>query len=159
MGNLVKFRGGGIVLRSLPVVLDCGFPEIYTGAYPCFSKLSVYFKLRGKRGLMPSWVSACCKDRAISWFASGVVRLNSRGWGCFKVWCVTALECSFCAVCMQAMKHSVANVPSQQAVKLEVLGPLVSLSNVVVDWEISGNEKWGELGKIAIGVANTRAVP
>ena len=60
---------------------------------------------------------------------------------------------------MQAMKHSVANVPSQQAVKLEVLGPLVSLSNVVVDWETSGNEKWGELGKIAIGVANTRAVP
>ena len=57
------------------------------------------------------------------------------------------------------MKHSVANVPSQQAVKLEVLGPLVSLSNVVVDWETSGNEKWGELGKIAIGVANTRAVP
>ena len=60
---------------------------------------------------------------------------------------------------MQAMKHSVANVPSQQAVKLEVLGPLVSLSNVVVDWETSGNEKWGELGKIAIGVANTRTVP
>ena len=57
------------------------------------------------------------------------------------------------------MKHSVANVPSQQAVKLEVLGPLVSLSNVVVDWETSGNEKWGELGKTAIGVANTRAVP
>ena len=57
------------------------------------------------------------------------------------------------------MKHSVVNVPSQQAVKLEVLGPLVSLSNVVVDWETSGNEKWGELGKIAIGVANTRAVP
>ena len=60
---------------------------------------------------------------------------------------------------MQAMKHSVANVPSQQAVKLEVLGPLVSLSNVVVDWETSGNEKWGELGKIAIGDDNTRAVP
>ena len=62
---------------------------------------------------------------------------------------------------MQAMKHSVANVPSQQAVKLEVLGPLVSLSNVAVDciWETSGNEKWGELGKIAIGDDNTRAVP
>ena len=46
---------------------------------------------------------------------------------------------------MQAMKHSVANVPSQQAVKLEVLRPLVSLSNVVVDciWETSGNEKMG----------------
>ena len=62
---------------------------------------------------------------------------------------------------MQAMKHSVANVPSQQAVKLEVLGPLVSVSNVAVDciWETSGNEKWGELGKIAIGDDNTRAVP
>ena len=62
---------------------------------------------------------------------------------------------------MQAMKHSVANVPSQQAVKLEVLGPLVSMSNVVVDciWETSGNEQWLELGKIAIGEANTRAVP
>ena len=56
------------------------------------------------------------------------------------------------------MKHFVANVPSQQA---EVLEPLVSLSNVVVDciWETSGNEKWGELGKIAIGDANTRTVP
>ena len=62
---------------------------------------------------------------------------------------------------MQAMKHSVANVPSQQAVKLEVLGPFVSVSNVAVDciWETSGNEKWGELGKIAIGDANTRTVP
>ena len=28
----------------------------------------------------------------------------------------------FCAVCMQAMTHSVANVPSQQAVKLVVVG-------------------------------------
>ena len=56
------------------------------------------------------------------------------------------------------MKHSVDNVPSQQA---EVLGPLVSLSNVVVDCilETSGNEKWGELGKIAIGDANTRTDP
>ena len=44
-------------------------------------------------------------------------------------------------------------------IKLEVLGPLVSLSNVVVDWETSGNEQWLELGKIAIGDANSRAVP
>ena len=28
----------------------------------------------------------------------------------------------FCAVCMQAMTHSVDNVPSQQAVKLVVVG-------------------------------------
>ena len=30
----------------------------------------------------------------------------------------------FLAVCMQAMTHSVANVPSQQAVKLVVIGPV-----------------------------------
>ena len=30
----------------------------------------------------------------------------------------------FFAVCMQAMTHSVANVPSQQAVKLVVIGPV-----------------------------------
>ena len=29
----------------------------------------------------------------------------------------------FCAVCMQAMIHSVDNVPSQQAVKLVVVEP------------------------------------
>ena len=29
----------------------------------------------------------------------------------------------FCAICMQAMPHSVDNVPSQQAVKLVVVGP------------------------------------
>ena len=29
----------------------------------------------------------------------------------------------FCAFCMQAMTHSVDNVPSQQAVKLVVVGP------------------------------------
>ena len=28
-----------------------------------------------------------------------------------------------CAVCMQAMTHAVDNVPSQQAVKLVVVGP------------------------------------
>ena len=28
-----------------------------------------------------------------------------------------------CAVCMQAMTHSVDNVPSQQAVELVVVGP------------------------------------
>ena len=67
LGNLVEFRGGGIVLKSLPVVLDCGFAEICNGAYPCFSKLSVCFKLREKSGLVSSWVSACCKDRAIRW--------------------------------------------------------------------------------------------
>ena len=48
---------------------------------------------------------------------------------------------------MQAMTHVVANVPSQQAVKLEVVADLVLLSNVGLDClgETSGNEKWGEL--------------
>ena len=54
----------------------------------------------------------------------------------------------FCAVCMQVMTHSVGNVPSQQAVKLVVVVPVL-LSNVGLDCfsETSGNETWGELGK------------
>ena len=44
-----------------------------------------------------------------------------------------------CAVCMQAMTHSVANVPSQYTVKSVVVGAGF--------WETSGNEKWGELGR------------
>ena len=39
------------------------------------------------------------------------------GWGCSKFWCVTALGCSLRA------NNAVANVPSQQAVNLEVVGP------------------------------------
>ena len=38
----------------------------------------------------------------------------------------------FCAVCMQAVTHSVGNVPSQQAVKLVVVVPVL-LSNVGLD--------------------------
>ena len=53
-----------------------------------------------------------------------------------------------CAVCMQAMIHSVDNVPSQQAVELLVVG-LGFVEHVGLDcfWETNFNEKWGELGK------------
>ena len=37
---------------------------------------------------------------------------------------MTFLFLFFFAVCMQAMTHSVSNVPSQQAVKLVVIGPV-----------------------------------
>ena len=50
------------------------------------------------------------------------------------------------ACCMQAITHSADNVPSQQAVKLVVVG----LGFVEQCWfrlfgEASCNEKWGEL--------------
>ena len=51
-----------------------------------------------------------------------------------------------CAVCMQAMTHSVDNVPSQQTVKLGVVG-LFSSVGLDCFWETSSNEKWGVLGK------------
>ena len=53
----------------------------------------------------------------------------------------------FCAVCMQAVTHSVDFAPSRQAVKLVVEGPCF-VSSVALDcfWETSCNEKWGELG-------------
>ena len=53
-----------------------------------------------------------------------------------------------CAVCMQAMTHSVDNVPSQQAVKLVAVGlGFVEQCWLSCFWETSFNEKWGELGK------------
>ena len=47
------------------------------------------------------------------------------------------------------MKHSADNVPSQQTVKLVVVGPGLLPSSVGLDcfWETSCNKKWGELGK------------
>ena len=71
---------------------------------------------------MSSWVSCCCTDTGLS---SGMHLEwpGSRGWGCFKVWCASTLFCSFLNCCMQAMTHSVGNVPSQQAAKLVVVGP------------------------------------
>ena len=46
------------------------------------------------------------------------------------------------------MTHSVDSVPSQQAVKLVVVGPgFVEPPWFGLFWETSCNEKWGELGK------------
>ena len=53
-----------------------------------------------------------------------------------------------CTVCMPAMTHSVDNVPSQEAVKLVVVGlGLLSSAGLDCFWETSCNEKWGELRK------------
>ena len=60
---------------------------------------------------------------AIIWCAFGVAWLNSKGVGCFKVDVFPHCFAVFCAVCMQAMTHSAAYVPSQQAVKLAVVRP------------------------------------
>ena len=65
------------------------------------------------------------RHRAIIWYAFGVAWLNSRGWGwgCFKVWCVFALLCIFVVLFACKQWHYVDNVPTQQAVKLVVVGP------------------------------------
>ena len=56
------------------------------------------------------------------------------------------------------MTHSVDNVPSQQAVKLVVVGPaFVEQCGFGFFWETSGIENW-ENG-FAIGDANTKIVP
>ena len=47
----------------------------------------------------------------------------------YSLMCFCTLVQFVCAVCMQAMTHSVDNVPSQQAVKLVVVG-LVLLGSV-----------------------------
>ena len=62
--------------------------------------------------------------------------------------CFRIVMQSVCAVCTQAMALSVDNVPSQQAVKLVVVG-LDLLISVGLDcfWETRCSEKWGELGR------------
>ena len=70
---------------------------------------------------MSSWMSRCCKDTGIS---SGM-RLGYPG---YIPWVELFQSLMYfrtvmpLAVCMQAVTHSVANVPSRQAVKL-VIGP------------------------------------
>ena len=64
------------------------------------------------------------RHKASIWYALGVAWLNSRGVGCLKFDALSHWDAVFCAVCrMQAIIHSVANDPSQQAVKLVVVGP------------------------------------
>ena len=42
-------------------MLDCGFAKISTWAYPCFSKLSVSFKLGGGGGVREGLCLAGCQ--------------------------------------------------------------------------------------------------
>ena len=62
------------------------------------------------------------RHRAIIWGAFGVVWLNSRGGGVVVEFDVFLHSYAVCFCCMQAMTHSVDNVPRQQAVRLVVVG-------------------------------------
>ena len=62
------------------------------------------------------------RHRAIIWGAFGVVWLNSRGGGVVESLMCFCTLMQFVSVCMQAMTHSVDNVPRQQAVRLVVAG-------------------------------------
>ena len=62
-GSLVEFRGRGGCSKEPVLCWIVDFAEISTGTYPCFSKLSVAFKLRG---FGSSWMSAYCTDTGLS---------------------------------------------------------------------------------------------
>ena len=63
------------------------------------------------------------RHRAIIWFAFGVAWLNFREVELLlSLLCFCTLMHFVCAVCMQAMTHSVENIPSQQAAELVVVG-------------------------------------
>ena len=91
-----------------------------TGAYPYLSNLNVSLKYRG---VEPGWVSCCCTDTGLSsgMHLGSLVKFQGGG---IVVKFDVFLQCYafVCAVCMQAMTHSVDNVPSQQAVNLVVVG-------------------------------------
>ena len=103
------------------------------------------------------------RHRAIIWYAFGVAWLNSRGVACLKFDALSQWDAVFCAVYrMQAMTHSVANDPSQQAVKLVVAGPGFFLTMLfwIVFWgpmAMKNGVNWGN--GFAIGDANTKNCP
>ena len=88
--------------------------SLCTGTYPCLSKLNVSLNVKRAVSGWASW--------AIIWGAFGVVWLNSRGVGLLKSLMCFCTLMQFVSVCMQAMTHSVDNVPRQQAVRLVVVG-------------------------------------
>ena len=78
------------------------------------SKFSVSFKLREVFVYLD--VILLHRHRTIMWYSFGVGWLNSRGVGVvLKFDVLPHWDAVFCAaVCMLAMKHSVANVPREQ---------------------------------------------
>ena len=75
-----------------------------------------------RRRSLSSWVSSCCTDTGI-WGSLVKSPGGVGGWVVLKFDVFRHWDAVFCAVCMQVRKHSVANVLSQQAVKLVVVGP------------------------------------
>ena len=103
-------------------MLDCGFAEfLYRG-------LSLSFKAQCLPQIETVLCLAGChvvaQTQAITCYAFGEPGYISGGEVVLK-FDVIVRHCYavFCAVCMQAMTHSVDNVPSQQAVKLVILEP------------------------------------
>ena len=62
-GSLVKFQGGGVVLKTVLCARIVDLLISCTGAYRYRSKLSVSLKLRR---FVSSWVSCCCTDTGLS---------------------------------------------------------------------------------------------
>ena len=103
-GSLVKFQRGGVVVKTMV----CARVRIERGG--------------GGVGL---GVMVLHRHKAIFRFAFGIAYLNSRGVGLFLMlflMCFCTVMQFVCTVCMQAITHSVDNVPSQHAVKLVVVG-------------------------------------
>ena len=103
-GSLVKFQRGGVVVKTMV----CARVRIERGGGG---------GVAGCHGVAPtqSYLPVCIWDSLLK-FQGGWVVLDV----VFDVFC-TVMQ-FVCTVCMQAITHSVDNVPSQHAVKLVVVG-------------------------------------
>ena len=108
-------------------MLEFGFADfLYWGLTLSF-KAQCLPQIERGRGGGGVWLGVMVlhRHKAIFRFAFGIACLNSRGVGLFLMlflMCFCTVMQFVCTVCMQAITHSVDNVPSQHAVKLVVVG-------------------------------------
>ena len=129
--------GGGDVLKSM----------VCTGLWFCWHfhrDLSPFFKaqfplqIEGILCLAGCHPVAQTQDYQLVCIWGSLVKFQG-GKDVLKFDVLPQWDAAFCEVCIQAKGHSVANLPSQQKLKLAVVQDCI--------WETSGYEKWGELGK------------
>ena len=107
-------------------MLEFGFADfLYRGLTLSFKAQCLPQIERGGGECVWLGVMVLHRHRAIFRFAFGIAYLNSRGVGLFLMlflMCFCTVMQFVCTVCMQAITHSVDNVPTQHAVKPVVVG-------------------------------------
>ena len=142
-------------------MLDCGFAVfLYWGLSPFF-KAQCLPKIEKGLCLAGCHVVAQTQSYYLVYIWGSLDKFQGGGWSCsiksmhgvvLKSDVLRHCFAVFCTVCMQAMTHSVGNVPSQEAVKLVVVG-----GGFVEQCWLKNGVNWGN--GFAISDANSKIVP